>query len=178
MDTPLVLLPDAPLLEEDVVDSHNWQETVELHTLNSLSSREIDRQAVIYGTVKFQVSVCIRTTWRFSHESLVTLQYFPDHWFIFNTFKICEPGKSFSLLQSCSRRSRLTCGHSGFWIRCSSRKCETFWPQTSCRVSSLTCLRSTSCTVSSVCRRWFRLSFNVTNVVWWPSISVLAKNIN
>ncbi|XP_053349910.1 rho guanine nucleotide exchange factor 11 isoform X2 [Clarias gariepinus] len=48
MDTPLVLLPDAPLLEEDVVDSHNWQETVELHTLNSLSSREIDRQAVIY----------------------------------------------------------------------------------------------------------------------------------
>ncbi|XP_053089332.1 rho guanine nucleotide exchange factor 11 isoform X4 [Pangasianodon hypophthalmus] len=48
VDTPLALLPDAPPLEEDVVDSQNWQETVELHTLHSLSSREIDRQAVIY----------------------------------------------------------------------------------------------------------------------------------
>ncbi|KAK3546614.1 hypothetical protein QTP70_031227, partial [Hemibagrus guttatus] len=48
VDTPLALLPDAPPLEEDVVDSQNWQETVESHTLLSLSSREIDRQAVIY----------------------------------------------------------------------------------------------------------------------------------
>ncbi|KAG7330491.1 hypothetical protein KOW79_006713 [Hemibagrus wyckioides] len=48
MDTPLALLPDAPPLEEDVVDCQNWQETVESHTLLSLSSREIDRQAVIY----------------------------------------------------------------------------------------------------------------------------------
>ncbi|XP_053485613.1 rho guanine nucleotide exchange factor 11 isoform X4 [Ictalurus furcatus] len=48
VDTPLALLPDAPPLEEDVVDSQNWQETVEAHTLQSLSSREIDRQAVIY----------------------------------------------------------------------------------------------------------------------------------
>ncbi|KAI5085247.1 rho guanine nucleotide exchange factor 11, partial [Silurus meridionalis] len=48
VDTPVVLLPDAPPLEEDVVDSQNWQETVDPHTLLSLSSREIDRQAVIY----------------------------------------------------------------------------------------------------------------------------------
>ncbi|XP_060731096.1 rho guanine nucleotide exchange factor 11 isoform X1 [Tachysurus vachellii] len=48
VDTPLALLPDAPPLEEDVVDSQNWQETVELHTLHSLSPREIDQQAVIY----------------------------------------------------------------------------------------------------------------------------------
>ncbi|TSN12193.1 Rho guanine nucleotide exchange factor 11 [Bagarius yarrelli] len=48
VDTPLALLPDAPPLEEDIVDCQNWQETVESHTLSSLSSREIDRQAVIY----------------------------------------------------------------------------------------------------------------------------------
>ncbi|XP_052003447.1 rho guanine nucleotide exchange factor 11 isoform X2 [Xyrauchen texanus] len=48
VDSPVPLLPDAPALEEDVIDSHNWQETVEPHILMSLSSREIDRQAVIY----------------------------------------------------------------------------------------------------------------------------------
>ncbi|XP_015462691.3 rho guanine nucleotide exchange factor 11 isoform X3 [Astyanax mexicanus] len=48
VDTPLALLPDAPALEEDVVDFQNWQDTVDPHTLTSLSSREIDRQAVIY----------------------------------------------------------------------------------------------------------------------------------
>ncbi|XP_062850511.1 rho guanine nucleotide exchange factor 11 isoform X3 [Trichomycterus rosablanca] len=48
VDTPLALLPDAPPLEEDIIDSQNWQETVEPHVLASLSSREIDRQAVIY----------------------------------------------------------------------------------------------------------------------------------
>ncbi|XP_035392474.1 rho guanine nucleotide exchange factor 11 isoform X2 [Electrophorus electricus] len=48
IDTPLALLPDAPPLEEDTVDCQNWQETVEPHTLASLSSREIERQAVIY----------------------------------------------------------------------------------------------------------------------------------
>uniref|UniRef100_A0A673FUV1 Rho guanine nucleotide exchange factor (GEF) 11 n=1 Tax=Sinocyclocheilus rhinocerous TaxID=307959 RepID=A0A673FUV1_9TELE len=42
------LLPDAPALDEDLIDSQNWQETVEPHVLTSLSSREIDRQAVIY----------------------------------------------------------------------------------------------------------------------------------
>ncbi len=50
LDAPLALLPDAPALDEDVIDSHNWQEMVEPHVLTSLSSREIDRQAVIYGT--------------------------------------------------------------------------------------------------------------------------------
>ncbi|XP_076850325.1 rho guanine nucleotide exchange factor 11 isoform X2 [Brachyhypopomus gauderio] len=48
VDTPLALLPDAPLLEEDVVDTQNWQDTVEPDVLSSLSAREIDRQAVIY----------------------------------------------------------------------------------------------------------------------------------
>ncbi|XP_067255895.1 rho guanine nucleotide exchange factor 11 isoform X4 [Chanodichthys erythropterus] len=48
VDTPVALLPDAPALEEDVIDSQNWQETVEPHVLMSLTSREIDRQAVIY----------------------------------------------------------------------------------------------------------------------------------
>lgn len=50
VDSPVALLPDAPALEEEVIDSHNWQETVEAHVLASLTSREIDRQAVIYGT--------------------------------------------------------------------------------------------------------------------------------
>ncbi|KAK1784341.1 hypothetical protein P4O66_019095 [Electrophorus voltai] len=49
VDTPLALLPDAPPLEEDTVHCQNWQETVEPHTLASLGSREIERQAVIYG---------------------------------------------------------------------------------------------------------------------------------
>ncbi|CAM4512768.1 unnamed protein product [Leuciscus chuanchicus] len=48
VDSPVALLPDAPALEEDVIDSQNWQETVDSHVLTSLSSREIDRQAVIY----------------------------------------------------------------------------------------------------------------------------------
>uniref|UniRef100_A0A671L3V3 Rho guanine nucleotide exchange factor 11-like n=1 Tax=Sinocyclocheilus anshuiensis TaxID=1608454 RepID=A0A671L3V3_9TELE len=48
LDAPAALLPDAPSLDEDVIDSQNWQETVEPHVLASLSSREIDRQAVIY----------------------------------------------------------------------------------------------------------------------------------
>lgn len=55
VDTPLALLPDAPPLEEDVVDSQNWQETVEPHTLLSLSPREIDRQAVIYGNIRLVI---------------------------------------------------------------------------------------------------------------------------
>ncbi|KAK1784270.1 hypothetical protein P4O66_003706, partial [Electrophorus voltai] len=48
VDTPLALLADAPPLEEDTVHCQNWQETVEPHTLASLGSREIERQAVIY----------------------------------------------------------------------------------------------------------------------------------
>ncbi|XP_067303671.1 rho guanine nucleotide exchange factor 11 isoform X2 [Pseudorasbora parva] len=48
VDAPVALLPDAPALEDDVIDPQNWQETVEPHVLASLTSREIDRQAVIY----------------------------------------------------------------------------------------------------------------------------------
>ncbi|XP_051567488.1 rho guanine nucleotide exchange factor 11-like isoform X2 [Myxocyprinus asiaticus] len=54
--SPVPLLPDAPALEEDVIDSHNWQETVEPHILTLLSSREIDRQAVIYELFTTEVS--------------------------------------------------------------------------------------------------------------------------
>lgn len=48
-ESPVALLPDAPALEDDVVDSHNWQETVAPQVLASLCPREVDRQAVIYG---------------------------------------------------------------------------------------------------------------------------------
>ncbi|XP_073692838.1 rho guanine nucleotide exchange factor 11 [Garra rufa] len=51
VDPPLPLLPD-----EDVIDSQNWQETVEPHILASLTSREIDRQAVIYELFTTEVS--------------------------------------------------------------------------------------------------------------------------
>ncbi|XP_030635665.1 rho guanine nucleotide exchange factor 11 isoform X2 [Chanos chanos] len=49
VECPVPLWPDAPALEEDMVDSpHNWQETVGSQILASLSPREIERQAVIY----------------------------------------------------------------------------------------------------------------------------------
>ncbi|XP_072553649.1 rho guanine nucleotide exchange factor 11 isoform X3 [Paramormyrops kingsleyae] len=48
MESPVVLLPDAPSLDEDVADSSNWQETVDPETLAELGPREVDRQAVIY----------------------------------------------------------------------------------------------------------------------------------
>ena len=50
VDSPLALLPDAGVLEEEVCDGQNWQETVPPHLLATLSQREVDRQAVIYGT--------------------------------------------------------------------------------------------------------------------------------
>lgn len=52
VEFPVALLPDAPALEEDVVDSHNWQETVAPQVLATLCPREVDRQAVIYGKKK------------------------------------------------------------------------------------------------------------------------------
>ncbi|KAJ8007580.1 hypothetical protein DPEC_G00095510 [Dallia pectoralis] len=55
-DSPVALLPDAPALEEDVVDSHNWQETVTSDVLVALSPREVDRQAVIYELLTTEVS--------------------------------------------------------------------------------------------------------------------------
>lgn len=50
VDSPLALLPDAAALEEEVCDSQNWQDTVPPQLLATLSPREVDRQAVIYGT--------------------------------------------------------------------------------------------------------------------------------
>uniref|UniRef100_A0A8C6SI75 Rho guanine nucleotide exchange factor (GEF) 11 n=1 Tax=Neogobius melanostomus TaxID=47308 RepID=A0A8C6SI75_9GOBI len=45
---PLALLPDAAALEEDVCEAQHWQETVAPQLLATLSSKEVDRQAVIY----------------------------------------------------------------------------------------------------------------------------------
>lgn len=49
VESPLALLPDAAALEEDVMDSKTWQETVTPQLLATLSPSEVDRQAVIYG---------------------------------------------------------------------------------------------------------------------------------
>ncbi|XP_034532525.1 rho guanine nucleotide exchange factor 11 isoform X3 [Notolabrus celidotus] len=48
VESPLALLPDAAALEEEVCDSQNWQDTVPPQLLATLSTREVDRQAVIY----------------------------------------------------------------------------------------------------------------------------------
>lgn len=45
----MALLPDAASLEEEVGDGQNWQDTVPPQLLATLSPREVDRQAVIYG---------------------------------------------------------------------------------------------------------------------------------
>lgn len=50
VDSPLALLPDSPALEEELWDGQNWQDTVSPQLLAALSQREVDRQAVIYGT--------------------------------------------------------------------------------------------------------------------------------
>lgn len=49
VESPLALLPDSVALEEEVCDGQNWQDTVPPQLLATLSPREIDRQAVIYG---------------------------------------------------------------------------------------------------------------------------------
>ena len=54
MDSPLALLPDAAALEEEVCDGQNWQDTVTPQLLATLSPREVERQAVIYGTSQIQ----------------------------------------------------------------------------------------------------------------------------
>ncbi|XP_036813748.1 rho guanine nucleotide exchange factor 11 isoform X6 [Oncorhynchus mykiss] len=56
VEFPVALLPDAPALEEDVVDSHNWQETVAPQVLATLCPREVDRQAVIYELLTTEAS--------------------------------------------------------------------------------------------------------------------------
>lgn len=49
VESPLALLPDVVALEDDVMDSKTWQETVTPQLLATLSPSEVDRQAVIYG---------------------------------------------------------------------------------------------------------------------------------
>lgn len=49
VESPLALLPDSVALEEEVCDGQNWQDTVPPQLLATLSPREVDRQAVIYG---------------------------------------------------------------------------------------------------------------------------------
>ncbi|CAJ1086066.1 rho guanine nucleotide exchange factor 11 isoform X1 [Xyrichtys novacula] len=57
MESPLALLPDAAALEDDVCElSLNWQDTVPHHLLSSVTSREVDRQAVIYELFTTEVS--------------------------------------------------------------------------------------------------------------------------
>lgn len=51
MDYPLALLPDPVALEEEVAcEAQNWRDTVSPQLLAMLSPKEVDRQAVIYGT--------------------------------------------------------------------------------------------------------------------------------
>ncbi|KAL4618283.1 rho guanine nucleotide exchange factor 11 isoform X2 [Arapaima gigas] len=56
VESPLSLLPDAPALEEDIGEAHNWQETVGSETLASLGAKEVDRQAVIYELFTTEMS--------------------------------------------------------------------------------------------------------------------------
>ncbi|KAM4536439.1 rho guanine nucleotide exchange factor 11 isoform 5-T5 [Odontesthes bonariensis] len=56
VDSPLALLPDAAALEEEVCDGQNWQDTVPPQLLATLSTREVDRQAVIYELFTTEVS--------------------------------------------------------------------------------------------------------------------------
>uniref|UniRef100_A0A8C5GKZ8 Rho guanine nucleotide exchange factor 11-like n=1 Tax=Gouania willdenowi TaxID=441366 RepID=A0A8C5GKZ8_GOUWI len=48
VDSPLALLPDSAVLEDEVSEAQNWQDTVSPQLLLSLSPREVERQAVIY----------------------------------------------------------------------------------------------------------------------------------
>lgn len=48
----MALLPDLAALEDEVCDGQNWQDTVPPQLLATLTPREVDRQAVIYGTSK------------------------------------------------------------------------------------------------------------------------------
>lgn len=50
----MALLPDPVALEEDggACEAQNWRDTVSPQLLATLSSKEVDRQAVIYGTTQ------------------------------------------------------------------------------------------------------------------------------
>lgn len=50
IESPLALLPDCVALEEEACEGQNWQDTVSPQLLAMLSPKEVDRQAVIYGT--------------------------------------------------------------------------------------------------------------------------------
>lgn len=56
VESPLALLPDVVALEDDVMDSKTWQETVSPQLLATLSPSEVDRQAVIYELFTTEVS--------------------------------------------------------------------------------------------------------------------------
>ncbi|XP_047241513.1 rho guanine nucleotide exchange factor 11 isoform X2 [Girardinichthys multiradiatus] len=56
VDSQLALLPDAAVLEDEVCDSQNWRDTVSPELLATLSSKEVERQAVIYELFTTEVS--------------------------------------------------------------------------------------------------------------------------
>uniref|UniRef100_A0A3P8UCX9 Rho guanine nucleotide exchange factor 11 n=1 Tax=Cynoglossus semilaevis TaxID=244447 RepID=A0A3P8UCX9_CYNSE len=56
VDSPLALLPDAAVVEEEACEGQNWQDTVSPQLLSTLSHREVDRQAVIYELFTTEVS--------------------------------------------------------------------------------------------------------------------------
>lgn len=61
VDSSPALLPDAAVPEEEHCDAQNWQDTVPPQLLAELSSRETDRQAVIYGREGCGLtSVCVQ----------------------------------------------------------------------------------------------------------------------
>ncbi|XP_078792506.1 rho guanine nucleotide exchange factor 11 isoform X3 [Oryzias latipes] len=62
VDSSPALLPDAAVPEEEHCDAQNWQDTVPPQLLAELSSRETDRQAVIYELYTTEVSH-LRTLW-------------------------------------------------------------------------------------------------------------------
>uniref|UniRef100_A0A8C9VI11 Rho guanine nucleotide exchange factor 11 n=1 Tax=Scleropages formosus TaxID=113540 RepID=A0A8C9VI11_SCLFO len=56
IESPVALLPDAPALEEDISEVHNWQEMVGPEILAAIGPREVDRQAVIYELFTTEIS--------------------------------------------------------------------------------------------------------------------------
>ncbi|MEQ2174033.1 hypothetical protein GOODEAATRI_003617, partial [Goodea atripinnis] len=56
VDSQLALLPDAAVLEDEVCDGQNWRDTVSPELLATLSSKEVERQAVIYELFTTEVS--------------------------------------------------------------------------------------------------------------------------
>lgn len=80
MESPLALLPDVVALEDDVMDSKTWQETVSPQLLATLSPSEVDRQAVIYGKIRADI-LTLSTISRF---------FFICFYFLIHIFHTCE----------------------------------------------------------------------------------------